>query len=265
MALMVAASIAATPAAAQVADEAATLAATAARGRLMAAYDRAAWLGTDDVQARLTDWRDRLGGWIVDGPVESPTIVFHDRSQPPRALYSARLERGSLTGATLVQGDAAVLAPERLRLIAARDAAGKAMGAAGVRPCSSAFNTVVVPPATPDGPTAVYFLSAQAKANDLPVGGHFRVMVAADGTAGAPHAFSRGCMTLSPDGKAKAIAVGVVTTLTGPLPNEAHVFVVEAYRKPLLVLVPGPPQRGFMVEPGRPIAPFELNRAKGGR
>lgn len=266
VATMVAALVIAAPAMAQTtADETATLAATAARGRLLAAYDRAAWLGTDDVQQLLKDWRERLGGWVVDGPAESPTVVFHDRAQPPRALYLARLEQGRLVDATLPTGDAAILSPARLRLIAARDAAGRRMGAAGIRPCSGSFNHVVVPPATPDGVTAVYFLSAQEKADDLPVGGHYRVDVAADGSAATPHAFSKGCMTIRPGRGQKNVVMGVVSTLTGPLPNEAHSFVVEAYRKPLAVVVPGPPSRTYMLKPGQPIVPFDMGKGTGQR
>jgi len=246
------------------AEERAALDRTAERGRLLAAYDRVAWLGTDDVQRRLPDWRQKLGGWIVEGPAASPTLTFHDRSQPQRALYTARLVGGKLADARLVTGDAAVLSPAQLQLIAARDAAGAAMGAAGLRPCGPAFNTVVVPPTTPGDVTSVYFLSAQTKADDMPIGGHFRVDVATDGRASAPYAFSKGCMTLPPPPKGQRDAVGFVTTLTAPLPNETHSFAVEAYQRQLVVLVPGTPDRAFTLIPGAPISAFALTAPKPG-
>lgn len=225
---------------------------SAERGRLLAAYDRVAWLGTDDVQQRLPDWQQTLGGWIVEGPATSPTLIFYDRSQPPRALYTARLVGGNLTDAKLVTGDAAILSPAQRHLIAARDSAARAIEAAKLRPCGPAFNTVVVPPANPDGVTSVYFLSAQTKADDLPIGGHFRVDVAADGRAGAPYAFSKGCMTLPPPPKGQRGAAAVVSTLTAPLPNEAHSFVVEAYQRRLYVVVPQDGNRMFALTPGVP-------------
>ncbi len=249
------------PAPAPTAAEQAELERIVARGRLMAAYDRAAWLGTDDVMARMRDWRDRLGGWIVDGPGDGPTVVFHDRSNPPRALYAARLIDGKLTDAKLLTGDAATLSPERIRLIAARNAAAKAIGNARVAPCSTAFNSIVVPPAPSGGPIAVYFMTAQTKPGELPIGGHYRVDVSADGRAGVPYAFSKGCMTMPPPPKGVRDAMGFVTTLTAPLPNEAHSFVVEAYRRPLVVMIPGPLSRAFALAPGQPIHPFAMPAA----
>ncbi len=264
--LLLLAACTALPAAAQTAPaptaaERAELDRIVARGRLMAAYDRAAWLGTDDIMARMRDWRDRLGGWIVDGPMDAPTVIFHDRSDPPRALYSARLVGGKLVDATMPSGDATTLSPERIRLIAARNAAAKAIGDARIAPCSTAFNSIVVPPAPSGGPISVYFLTAQTRDGELPVGGHYRVDVAADGRAGAPHAFSKGCMTMPPPAKGMRDVMGFVTTLTAPLPNEAHSFVVEAYRRSLVVMVPGPPPRAFALAPGRPAEPFALPEA----
>jgi len=243
-----------TPAADAVsAEDRAALDRTTERGRLLAAYDRVAWLGTDDVRKRLPDWRQTLGGWIVEGPAHSPILTFHDRSQPPRALYTARLVDGKLTDAMLAPGDGTPLSPAQIHLIAARDSATRAMGAAGLRPCGPAFNTVVVPPAAADAVTPVYFLSAQTRANDMPIGGHYRVDVGPDGRAAAPYAFSKGCMTLPPPTKEQRIVAGVVSTLTAPLPNEAHSFVVEAYQRRLFVVVPLGGDRMFALKPGAPI------------
>ena len=247
------------------AEDRAALDRTTERGRLLAAYDRVAWLGTDDVQRRLPDWRQKLGGWIVEGPATAPILTFHDRSQPPRALYTARLVGGKLADAKLVPADAAALSPSQLSLIAARDSAAKAMGAAALRPCGPAFNTVVVPPATASDVTAVYFLSAQTKADDMPIGGHYRVDVAPDGRATAPYAFSKGCMTLPPPSAKQRVVGGVVSTLTGPLPNEAHSFVVEAYQRRLFVITPLSGNRMFALKPGAPTVLIPSPATKAGR
>ncbi|MFD1035203.1 hypothetical protein ACFQ15_11115 [Sphingomonas hankookensis] len=236
-------------------EDRATLDRAAERGRLLAAYDRVAWLATDDLQPKLPDRRNRLAGWVVDGPASGPTAIFYDRAQPPRGLYSARLVGGKLVDTRVLSGDAAILSPERLKLIAARAAASRALAAAKAPVCNGTFNTVVVPPAAAGDATMVYFLAPQKQANDMPIGGHFRVAVAADGTAGTPFAFSKGCMTFPPPSPQQRGAIGVVSTLTGPLPNETHSFAVEAYRRPLYVVVPGPPSRMFELEPGKPIRP----------
>lgn len=254
LALAVPLTIAPAPATAQeVVDERTALATIDTRGRMIAAYDRVAWLATDDMQKRLPDWTNRIGGWIVDGPTDSPELVFYDRTTPtPRGLYRARLVRGVLTDPTLLDGAAAILSAERLTLIAARNAAAAAIGTARIRPCTTGFNTVVLPPATPGAPTLVYFLSAQSTMDALPIGGHYRVPVSADGTAGTPFAFSKGCMTLKRPSRATQIEALTVSTLTSPLPNETHVFSSESFRLPILVMVPGPSPRTFRVTPGRP-------------
>ncbi len=245
------------PATAQeVVDERTALATVDARGRMIAAYDRLAWLATDDMQKRLPDWANRVGGWIVDGPVETPELVFYDRTgATPRGLYRARLVRGALVDPTLLDGAAAILSPDRLALIGARNAAVAAIGTARIRPCTTGFNTVVLPPTAPGAPTLVYFLSAQPAMDEMPIGGHYRVAVSADGTAGPPFAFSKGCMTLKRPPQATRIEAITVSTLTSPLPNETHVFSSESFRLPILVMVPGPPQRVFRVTPGRPTLP----------
>src|SRR5687768_7777845 len=57
------------------AAEHAQLREVARRGALIYAYDQAAWHGTDDMVAKLPDYQNRVGGWIVDGPAEAPELV----------------------------------------------------------------------------------------------------------------------------------------------------------------------------------------------
>lgn len=233
--------------------ETARLAAVEARGATIAAYDRAAWVGTDDMLKRLPDARNRVGGWIVDGPRDRPVVIFHDRAPTPRGLYAARLRDGKLVDPELLDGTAAVLSPERLALIAARNAATRAIETARIAPCTSSFNTVVLPPDAPGAPTRVYFLSAQTDAAHVVIGGHHRVEVDADGRAGPVHAFSKGCMTPNRPPRDARGAILFVTTLTDTIPNETHVFTAWSYGLALAVAVPGTPQTIYAIVPGQPI------------
>lgn len=255
----------ATAATAQAPDPSARLAETSARGALIAAYDRAAWIGTDDMLKRLPDAKARVGGWIVDGPISDATIVFYDRSSTPRALYVAHMAGGKLVDPVVPEGDAAALSPERRAMIAARTAASAALTAAKIAPCTASFNTVVLPPDTPGAPTRVYFLSAQPAADKVVIGGHYRVDVDATGRAGTPFAFSKGCMTQDRPPKDAKSAMLFTTTLTDTIPNEAHVFTAWSSGLPLIIGVPGPDKAMTMyaATPGRPLRRIELPATKG--
>ncbi|WP_294338032.1 hypothetical protein [uncultured Sphingomonas sp.] len=255
----------ATAATARTPDPSVRLAQASARGALIAAYDRAAWIGTDDMLKRLPDAKARVGGWIVDGRVSDATIVFYDRSPTPRALYVAHMVGGKLADPVLPEGDAAVLSPARLAMINARTAASAALTAAKIAPCTTSFNTVVLPPDAPDAPAHVYFLSAQPAADKVVIGGHYRVDVDAAGRASAPFAFSKGCMTQNRPPKDAKSAMLFTTTLTDSIPNEAHVFTAWSSGLPLIVGVPGPDKAMTMyaATPGRPLRRIELPATKG--
>lgn len=256
---------AAAAAPAQAPDVSVRLEQVSARGALIAAYDRAAWIGTDDMLKRLPDAKNRIGGWIVDGPANRPTIVFHDRSPTPRALYVAQMVDGKLVDPVLPEGAAADLSPERRAMIAARTAATDAIVAARIAPCSTSFNTVVLPPDTPGAPSRVYFLSALTDGTKVVVGGHYRVEVTADGRAGVPFAFSKGCMTQDRPPKNAKSPLIFVTTLTDTIPNETHVFTATSYGLPLIVGVPGPEKAMTMYAalPGRPVRRIEMPATNG--
>jgi hypothetical protein len=212
------------------------------RGRLLYAYDRAAWIGTDDMKRKLPKFAEKVGGWIVDGPAERPTLVFFDRdAADPKALYVAAFEQGKLvSGRVLEESDDRTLSAGRKRLIAARSLAVHRFSRSQIDRCSpQPFNSVVLPPETPEGPVLVYFLMPQPAADAIPFGGHFLVEVAPDGTASTPRKFTNSCLTMEmPKTKKKAKsqpAAMVVTHLLDPAPTEIHVFSSLAARYPVVV------------------------------
>ena len=209
------------------------------RGAMMYAYDQAAWHGTDDLMAKLPDFASRVGGWVVDGPAEAPELVFYDRDRTdPHAIYVAdfrnnRLVSSKVLGAT----DDRTLSPHRKAMIAAREAGIAALAASDAKRCvDKPFNTVVLPPEQPGGPTLVYLLTPQTRMDAIPFGGHYRIEVSADGKAAAPRHFTNSCLEMPRDPPQKGKpGVIFVTHLLDPVPTEIHVFSSLAAHVPVAV------------------------------
>jgi hypothetical protein len=209
------------------------------RGKLLYAYDRAAWQGSDDLVAKVPDYASRVGGWIVDGPAEAPQIVFYDTEEAdPHAVYVASFRGGRLDSSkALGASDDRTLTPARKALIAARRAAVEALEGAGVTRCKEQpFNTVVLPPERSGAPTLVYIMTPQSSSKAIPMGGHYRVEVAPDGSAGKPRPLTETCLEMpfgdSAPGKPAPLAV---TDKLDRVPSEIHVFSALAAGRPVVV------------------------------
>lgn len=216
-----------------------------ARGDLLYAYDQAAWHGTDDLQekakaAGIWDKLGRtLGGWIVDGSAAEPVLVFIDKSAQPQAVYAARFADGGtrlVDSKLLGPGDDRSISPSRLKLVTALRAGRAEMARAKLTICANAnFNTIVLPPETPDGPTLVYAMTPQTQDGMWPMGGHYLLEVKPDGTIASTRAFTKSCINTGTPPKGTPAAM-FVTHLLDPVPTEIHVFTMRAARLPLFVL-----------------------------
>ena len=233
--------LAAAPAAAQIstADQAA-LDRARTRGELIYWYDQAAWHGTDDMFAKAPEVTKTAGGWIVDGPADAAELIFYSRGADPKPLYWARFKDGKLAESRkLGDGDTAMLTAQRRRMIAALASARAALIESPAQRCADKpFNTVVLPPATPDGPVPVYFLTPQTENGVLPLGGHYLFEVDAAGKAGPMRRFSKSCLALPATAKAPERGSPVamfITHLLDPVPTEIHFFSAMAARKPIYV------------------------------
>jgi hypothetical protein len=208
------------------------------RGALLYAYDQAAWHGTDEMVAKLPDFRSKVGGWIVDGPANAPELVFFDRDPAaPHAVFIADFKDGKLASSHAAGPGEAELSPERRRLIAARAAALQALLAKGITRCVDApMNTVVLPPLGESGTTSVYVLTPQTKATVIPFGGHYRIDVGGDGRAANIRPFTNSCIALpvAEAGKPRSVAL-YITHLLDPVPTEIHVFSSLVARVPVVV------------------------------
>lgn len=216
--------------------ESAALALASARGKLLYAYDQAAWHGTDTLRDQHPELLPRLGGWIVTGPAEAPLLIFIDKDEnAPRPVFEVQFARSRPPKASVAPADAPPLTGEPLRLakalIAARATAGKLSFCAKSTP-----NSVVLPPETPDGPALVYFMTPQTSIDQLPFGGHYRIDMAADNQVRAVRPFAKTCLSQpTRDGKNAVVAL-TVSHLLDPVPTEIHVFNSFAARLPVYVI-----------------------------
>ena len=211
-----------------------------ARGRLLYAYDQAAWHGTDDMMSKAADPGGTIGGYIVDGPAEAPTLIFFDRNRAdPHAVYIAQFRDNKLVSSRLLgANDDRTLSPARKAMILARDtgiAEWKRIG--GLYCGARSPNTVVLPPEWVGGPFLVYVLTPQPDTDSYPLGGHFRVEVEADGTPGGARPFAKSCLDVKTPAGANTVAIAV-THLLDPVLTEIHVFTALASHHPIAVGTP---------------------------
>jgi hypothetical protein len=233
------------PLAAQSRAEQAAIDVALARGRILFAVDRAAWVATDDLRAKLPNFENvGLRGYVVerDGNDALQVIFYGGPAGAPIAFYRARIERNRLASSEVYPAAARpALTPFQRRLVAARDAAGASTRR---RPCAgTTFNTAVIPPPTAEAPIFVYLLTPQTRSGEYPFGGHYRLTVAADGRVSDERAFTNSCLTMDPR---RGVPAGgaptamVVTHLLDPVPTEIHVFNAISAGMPVIVGIARP-------------------------
>lgn len=219
--------------------ERAALDAALARGRLLFGLDRAAWVATDDLRVRMPDHsRQGSRGYIVERDGEGFVVTFFGGPRDaPVALYRADVRDHSVQSRQVFARDARpALTDGQRRLAAARGAAARAVRG---RSCNGRpFNAAIIPPETPDGPIDVYLMTVQFTAGEYPLGGHFRLTVQADGTAGNERAFTNSCLLMSRAAPRGSTPAGmVVSHLLDPVPTEIHVFTAITSRLPVYVMI----------------------------
>lgn len=230
------------------------LAAASARGRLLGAIAAAGQIATRDMLSRVSNPEAAgIAGWIAEPEGNGVTVTFHAEPQgdaPPGVIY-----RANILGGRVVSRDV-FLAPEgrpALNRTQARMAAARAAAAAQPhRPCGAdQFNYFVVAPAGPGAPIDVYQISPQTARGRYPGGGHFKTIVAADGSIAETRGYANACADLEapelPAGQRPAPLA--IVHLLDPLPTEIHAFLSVWTGRPLIVAA-GDPQRLFGVSPG---------------
>lgn len=222
------------------------------RGRLIFELDRAAWVTTDDMLARIPDPGGAgVRGWTVERDGDGYKVIYFARGEGDAlsVIYQGRVENHRVVSRQVFPPDARPpLTPLERRLALARDLVRRM----GRTPCTSApFNTVVIPPETPDGPLDLYALTAQTENGTYPFGGHFLAHVSAAGEILSQRAFTHGCLNMTvPSQRQERTAALMVTHLLDPLPTEIHVFLSLSAGLPVFVGI-GDPTRIWEVDGDR--------------
>jgi len=224
------------------------------RGKTLYVFDRAAWLTSDDVLARLPpDRQGEVGGWIVTPLADGVHVDYFGKDAAAnRVVYGADVKGETVANAVVYPSTAEPLLKEPAsQMVRALRAARDVMGRhADWRSCSNApLNTVVLPPDS-KGTVAVYFLTPQTEVNSFPMGGHYEVDIARDGSTAYTRPFTNACLTMPkpPLGGGTQPAGLFVTHILDPQPTEIHVF--EQYYVGLPVFVATGPGTVWKVEAG---------------
>jgi hypothetical protein len=230
-------------------EELAELDRTAERGRRLIAIARAGIIATQDMLSRVSDPEGAgIAGWIAEPAGNGMSVTFYaDGEDGPTAVYRTNLLGGRVSSREVfLSGDRPALNPLQARMAAARAAA---MAIDERRPCGAdQFNYLILPPAGVDAPVTVYQISPQTERGRFPLGGHYRTIVAEDGSVTETRGFTNACL----DVDVPAAVEGqpprpiAVTHLLDPMPAEIHVLAAALVGRPLVV-VAGEPQRLFGV------------------
>ena len=206
-------------------------------------YDRAAWVTSDDIVSRLApDRHSEVAGWIVVPRANGYHVYFHGKDDAAdHIVYEADVVGNQISNARIwPKAGAPELAGEPLMMANALRTAWREIAKRGDwKPCANArFNTIVLPPAA-DGSVPIYFLTPQTVANSFPFGGHFEIVISADGSVASSRRFTNSCVTITkgPTPSGATPAAMFLSHLLDPRPTEIHVFQQYAIGVPLYVAI----------------------------
>ncbi len=208
---------------------------TGAIGTAIFIQDRAAWRATDVLLAHIDGQTDHgLIGWIVveQGDAQLVRFLSGDPAAPLPG-YDILVDKNGDAGPAIKSKDAA-LPDDQVAHYLARNLATANIG--DLR-CSANFNTVVLDDPDSDG-WLVWLLAATTDANIVPMGGHYRFHVSADGrTLKKREQLSGGCLNMDrrqagQDGQPAAL---FSTVLVASQPLEVHVFLSLLNRLPIVI------------------------------
>lgn len=241
---LAAATLAASPAPAQTAQEKSQLEWATARGRLIFALDRVAWVATDDLKNRVPDLQAAgIRGYIVDRDARGFIPIFYGEEEGGRlvAIYRARVAdaRGVSEPRVFAAGQRPALTPRQVRLVRALDVVRKSQ----VGRCSTASpNVSIIPPEREDGPIDVYVTAPQMRQGFVQFGGHERISIGPDGKEIARRPFTRSCLEVPvpPEEVRRRGAMIGFNHLLDSVPNEIHVFLAMGLKMPIVVITRKP-------------------------
>ncbi|TAJ70335.1 MAG: hypothetical protein EPO51_17515 [Phenylobacterium sp.] len=203
-------------------------------GRAMARQDVAAWVATDALRPQLADPAAAgLRGWIVeDTPTGQRVRFLRDIGRGLEAGYDIDVTPDPKTKVS-EPADRTLSAEEKANFAAWTTATAAMKG----RPvCRTGYNHIVLKDPERDG-WLVWLLAPMPELGAIPIGGHYRFSVTADGkTVTALDALTASCMVMpKPDAKAGNAVAAFVTHVVSPTPLETHVFLQLQSRQALIV------------------------------
>lgn len=209
-------------------------------GRAIYELDRAAWVASDALVAKVPDVKSaHLLGWvIVDSGAGYRVRFLRDAGSGLEAGYDIDVTPQFKT--RLAEPANRTLTEVEKNMWAARSTALD--GLSGQPTCRPGYNTVVLRDPEREG-WIVWLLAPMPAANVYPIGGHYRFSVSADGRRILQRdALSTSCMTMDstaagPSGDRPAVFGAM--HLVSPTPVETHVFVQLQSGKPIMVAAGG--------------------------
>lgn len=207
-----------------------------AMGQEIHTQDRAAWVATDVLTAALSaDQLASVRGWIVTGEGSDRTVRFLTEGPDGlRAGWDVGVCGGRPGPLTVVEDPILTLTEH-----AAFEARRTAGANVGPLRCGPRANSVVARDPDSDG-WLVWLLTAPTSNASLPVGGHYRFQISADGRQVLRRdQLSNSCLDLSrtppagPDGQPGALMVSQIVS-SGPV--ETHVFLSLQSGLPIYVV-----------------------------
>jgi hypothetical protein len=203
-----------------------------AMGRAIYDHDTAAWVATDAMLEHLDERRrSAIRGWIVNPDGSDFVVRFVGGSGVARPIVDVRVSEGQVVS---VDNGRGTLSAQEAAQFRARETAK-----ANVGPllCSSRMNTVVIDDPDSDD-WLVWLLTSTTEHRMVPVGGHYRFRISADGSQLIRRdLLSRSCLTLE---RSEADTSGLfVTHIVSSAPVETHVFLSLQNDLPFYVLAGG--------------------------
>jgi len=208
---------------------------TGAVGSSIFLQDRAAARATDALLARFGGKPpEGLIGWIVveNGEDQLVRFLLGDPAAP-RPGYDILVDKNGRAGA-VIEATGAALPDEQAVRYFARNTAASGIGALR---CAARYNAVVLDDPDSDG-WLVWLLASTTDANKVPMGGHYRFHVSADGrTLEKREQLSNSCLDLDRrQAQQGGQTVGLITNvIVAPQPLEVHVFLSLLNRLPIYV------------------------------
>ena len=216
-------------------------------GQAIFRHDLAAARATDALMEKKPDAaKEDLVGWIVNEAGAGERVRFlRDLGSGPEVAYDVDVPRRA-EPRVAAPADR-MLTPDELARFRARQAA-----VAGVRRvCRPRYNTVVLNDPDGDG-WLVWLLAPSPGVGAVPMGGHYRATVSADGRKlERLDALSNSCLVVDPRQglPTGAQPVGLMGShVVSDTPVETHVFLHHLYRLPVYVLTG---EQMWKIEKGR--------------